>query len=93
MWPFKRKPKPPLEEAIRMVEDAIEIAYRYKRDCGHIPTETELQQLDRLAQTLWEGHSAAQYVARYLHQRNRGEHESAKKFSEPDVAEHPYPLS
>ena len=39
MRPFKRKPKPPLAKAIRMVSDATEVAYKYLRDCTAYATK------------------------------------------------------
>ena len=88
---FKRKTKPPIEDALGMVSEAIEVAYRYKRDKGYVPSETELQQFDRLAQYLWEAHTTAQYIARCLYQRSRGEIEGAKKFTDPAVFDYNYP--
>ena len=70
---FNRKPKSPLKEAIRMVHDAVEIAYTYLRDRKHMPNAEELILLDRLAETLWSNHATAQHIARKLRQRSRGE--------------------
>lgn len=88
---FKPKPKPPLEGAIRMVGDAVEVAYKYLRDHKHMPTEEELKLLDGLVAVLWSTHATAQYVARNMHQRFRGEPEGAKKFTDPAVADYHYP--
>lgn len=88
---FKRKPKPPLDDALRMVSEAIGVAYRYKRDKSYMPSEAELQQLDQLAQVLWESHCTVQYISRNLHQRFRGEPEGAKKFTVAEAADYHYP--
>lgn len=88
---FRRKPKPPLAEAIQMVGDAVEVAYKYLRDRKHMPSEEELRQLDQLAKALWENHGTAQYISRNMHQRFRGEPEGAKKFTDPAVFDYHYP--
>lgn len=88
---FKKKPKPPLEDAIRMVQDAIEIAYKSLRDRKHMPTETELEHFDRLANTLWESYTTAQYVSGCMHQRYNGEPEGSRKFTNPKTFDWHYP--
>jgi hypothetical protein len=88
---FRRKPKPPLAEAIRMVSEATEAAYKYLRDRGHMPTEDELRLLNQLAETLWTNHATAQYISRNMHQRSRGEPEGAKKFTDEAAADYHYP--
>lgn len=69
---FRRKPKPPLKQALTLVGDAVEIAYKYLRDRKQIPTEQELHHLDQLALLLWESHVTVQYIARHLRRRARG---------------------
>ena len=88
---FKKKPKPPLEEAISLVHQAVEIAWCYKRDKRYNPSEADLASFDRLAQTLWESHTTAQYIARCMGQRAAGEPEGAKKFTDPKVFDYHYP--
>ena len=88
---FKPKQKPPLEGAIRMVGDTVEVAYKYLRDRKHMPTEEELKLLDQLVEALWQNHATAQYIARNMHQRFRGEPEGAKKFTDPEVFDYHYP--
>ena len=88
---FKRKPKPPIEGAIRIVGEAVEVAYGYLRDRKRIPTEEELRRLDELTKTLWESHCTVQYISRNLHQRFRGEPEGAKKFTDVEVFDYHYP--
>ncbi len=80
---FRRKPKPPLADAIRMVGDATEMAYKYLRDRKHMPSEEELRLFNQLAEILWENHVTAQYISRNMHQRSRGEPEGAKKYTDP----------
>ena len=88
---FRRKPKPPLAEAILMVGDATEIAYKYLRDRKHIPTEEELRLLNQLAEAMWANHATVQYIARNMGQRFRGEPEGAKKFTDPEAFNYHYP--
>lgn len=88
---FRKKPKPPLEDAIRMVQDAIEIAYKPLRDERHMPTEAELAQFDCLANTLRESYATAQYIARCMRQRYDGESEGSKKFTSPKPFDWHYP--
>lgn len=79
---FKRKSKPPLADAIRMVGNATEVAYQYLRDRSHMPTEEELRLLNQLAEVLWANHATAQYIARNMHQRSQGVPEGANKFTD-----------
>lgn len=71
--------------------DAVEIAYQYLRDRKHRPTEDELRLLDELAEVLWQNHATAQYIARNMHQRAKGQPEGAKKFTDPNAFEYHYP--
>ena len=88
---FKRKPKPPLENAIRMVNDATEVAYKYLRDRNYKPNEEELRLLNQLTEALWANHSTAQYISRNMHQRFNGEPEGVKKFTDTAVFDYHYP--
>ena len=88
---FKRKPKPPLEEAVQMVGNAVEVAYQYLRDRKHMPSEEELRLLNKLAEVLWTNHATAQYIARNMRQHFNGEPEGAKKFTDPAIADYHYP--
>ena len=88
---FKRKQKLPLEEASALVQQAIEIAYTYLRDKSYQPTEANLALFEQLSQALWENHTTAQYIARCMGQRSRGEPEGAKKFTDPKVFDYHYP--
>jgi hypothetical protein len=76
--PFHKKEKPLLIQAIRMVYEAIAIAYSYKRDKNHMPTEDELKQLGQLEHALWECHATADYIRRIMMQRAAGEVEGAR---------------
>lgn len=66
---FARKPKPPLEEAVRKAEEALEIAYTYLRDRRYVPSREDLYQVHMLAHTFWGHYTTAQYIARQLRER------------------------
>ena len=88
---FKPKPKLPLEEAINLLHQAVEIAYTYKRDKRYKPTEADLALFEQLREALWQNHATAEYISRCMEQRFRGEPEGAKKFTDPEVFDYHYP--
>lgn len=88
---FRRKPRPPLAEAIRKVHEAIEIAWRYKRDRLYMPGEEDIRLLCHLTETLWDTHATAQYIAITLRQRANGEQEGAAKFTDEKAFDYHYP--
>lgn len=88
---FKPKPKPPLADAARMVAEAVEIAYRYKRDHHHMPSAEELRLLDTLVETLWAGCATTSYLARTMRKRANGEPEGATKFTDATAFDYHYP--
>lgn len=88
---FQKKPRPPLEQAARLVQEAVEVAYQYKRDRGYRPTPDDLAAFERLATLLWESHTTVRYIARCMGQRSRGEPEGAKKWHDPTVADYHLP--
>ena len=88
---FKRKPKPPLQEAIGLIHQAIEIAYKYKRDKYYQPTEDELELFLQLSNKLMEASATASYINRSMQQRFNGEPEGAKKFTDPKIFDYHYP--
>jgi hypothetical protein len=75
MFKCKPKQKPALVHAIRMVNDASLVAYKYFHDRNHIPSEKELQLLYGLAETLFRNYGTVQRIADRMHQRARGEPE------------------
>lgn len=80
-----------MEQAISLVHQAVEIAYRYKRDKFYMPSEGDIKLFESLSKALWESHCTAQYIERCMIQRMRGELEGAKKFTDPEVAAYHYP--
>ncbi len=88
---FKRKPKPPLEQAMWMLDDAVEIMYQYKRDKGYKPTASDMELFERITQRFWECHTTASYITSLLQQRMTGELEGAKKFNDAEAFDYHYP--
>lgn len=88
---FKKKPKSPLTQAARLVYDAIEIAYRYKRDKAYMPTPDDLKLFSELDHALWECHCSASYISHCMNQRAAGQKEGALKYSDPVVFDYHYP--
>ncbi len=88
---FKKKPKPPLEEAISLVLQAVDIAYEYKRDKRYQPTEKDLMWFEWFRETLWTNHHTAEYISRCMQQRFRGEKEGSPKWHNDKVFDYHYP--
>lgn len=76
MQQLNKKPKPPLHRAARLVYDAIEIAYQYKRDETYLPTSEDLSLFSALNHALWECHCTARDITHCMHER-LGEKEEA----------------
>ena len=88
---FRRKPSPPLKEAIRLIAQASEIVMAHKRNKQFMPSKDDLALLQQIEQELDSGHSAASYVYRCMQQRAEGEPEGAKKFTDPAAFDYHYP--
>lgn len=88
---FKRKQKQPLEQAIALIHEAVEIAYNYKRDRHFKPNESDILLFEQLREAVWANHATADYIARCMRQRMNGEPEGAKKFTDSEVFDYHYP--
>ena len=88
---LKRKPPPPLKEAIGLIHEAVEIAYKYQRNKQYMPTEEEIALFEQLRETLWANHATVEYIARCMNQRMNGEPEGAKKWHNKEVFDYHYP--
>ena len=88
---FKKKQKQPLEQAIALIHEAIEIAYTYKRDKHYEPNESDIVLFEQLRETLWANHATAEYIARCMNQRMNGGLEGAKKYTDSAVFDYHYP--
>lgn len=67
--PLQKKEKSPVSLVIRMVYDALAIAYSYQRDLSYIPTMEELKLLDELEHALFECHASTSHINDFLQQR------------------------
>jgi phytoene dehydrogenase-like protein len=72
---FKRKPKPPLAEAARLAERAVELVYLYWRDRRYRPSETDVKLFQDLEKTLFRSAATARRIAIRLERRFHGEPE------------------
>jgi len=88
---FKRKPPPPLNEAINLIHEAIEIAYKHQRDKHYMPTEEDIELFKRIEEVLWQSKCTAEYITRCMQQRMNGEPEGAKKWHDKEVFDWHYP--
>jgi hypothetical protein len=76
---FRRKPKPPLTEASRLVEEAVRLVHGYWRDRRYSPSEADLQAFRDLEMCLFRSAAAARRIALRMERRFHGE---------PEVNEH-----
>ena len=82
---FKRKPKPPLMNAIHMVISGTQIAQIYQHDRTYIPSKSDLSLLDMLTETLLRNYTTMERITREMHQRAQGEPEDTQEFIETKV--------
>lgn len=85
---FKRKPKLSLQLAIYLCEQITDIAYGYKNDTDFMPSTVDMKRFEELADKLWATHVAIQHVVSCMHSRVAGEAEGARKYADPEVANH-----
>ena len=72
---FRRKPRPPLSEAARLVEQAIGLIYQYWRDKGYRPSAADVRAFQMLEQRLFRSAGTAGRIAIRMERRIRGEPE------------------
>lgn len=61
--------EPPLQRSIRMIKEALDLAYYYQRDPKFMPSAVDLELFVRLSETLWFYQSAANHMVRRMHER------------------------
>lgn len=59
--------------AVKLVEEALSIAYNYRRDSRYVPDEAELKEFFQFAYALESAHATAAYIARRMQQRQQSE--------------------
>lgn len=72
---FRRKPKPPLAQAEKLVHEAVALAHRYWRDAGYRPSESDLAVILRLEETLLRSYAIMRRIAIRMERRFHGEPE------------------
>ena len=76
---FRRKPKPPLTEAARLVQQSVALIHAYWRDRDYMPSATDLTMFRQLEDKLFLCHAA---VRRIVIRMERRFHD------EPEIDEH-----
>lgn len=74
---FRRKPKPALSEAARLVEEAVRLVRGYWRDRRYSPSGADLQAFRDLEMRLFRSAAMARRIAIRLERRAAGEPEVA----------------
>ena len=78
---FRRKPKPPLDEAARLAEEAVRLVHRYWHDRRYSQSAADLQAFRDLETRLFRSAAAARRIAIRMERRGAGEPEtSARKW-------------
>jgi hypothetical protein len=72
---FRRKEKPPLDQAMRLVDEAIRIIYAHWRDRDNRPSERDLKAFEDIQQRLFGAHATARRIAIRMQRRFHGEPE------------------
>jgi hypothetical protein len=61
--------EPPLQRSIRMIKEALDLAYYYQRHPTFMPSTEDLELFVHLSETLWFYQSAANHIVRRMHAR------------------------
>jgi hypothetical protein len=88
---FRKKPLPPLKQAIALINEAVEIAYKHQRNKQYMPTKSDLELFKRIEQLLSSASNTAAYIDRCMQQRAAGEPEGSKKWHNDEVFDYHYP--
>jgi len=76
---FRRKPKPPLAEAARLVEEAVRLVHGYWRDRRYSPSEADLRAFHDREMRLFRSAATARRIALRMERRAAGEPEVAAR--------------
>ncbi len=66
---FAHKSRPPIRQAIALIDQALVIADRYRSDNDYTPNAEDIRQFDALLETLWNGRCTLEYIMRNLQHR------------------------
>jgi hypothetical protein len=64
-----RAPKPPLKQAIALIDQALDIAETYRRDNAYTPDSEDIRQFDALLAALWANHCTLEHIVKNLRER------------------------
>ncbi|PVE25930.1 hypothetical protein DC522_03955 [Microvirga sp. KLBC 81] len=76
---FRRKPKPPLAQAEKLVQEAATLIHRYWRDSDYMPSTADLIMFRQLEDKLFLCHAVVRRIALRMERRFHGE---------PEINEH-----
>jgi hypothetical protein len=79
---FKKKPRTPLQEIVKSLDDLNAILYKYLRDKSYMPTEDDLKQLRLMYDRYHTGYAFTSYVQQRLNQRFLGLPEISDRWTE-----------
>ena len=72
---FKRKPKPPLKDAVRLVNEAVGLIRSHWRDRSFQPSEADVRVFRDVEMMLFRSAAAARRIATRMERRLNGEPE------------------
>ncbi|WP_445502312.1 hypothetical protein [Microvirga sp. G4-2] len=72
---FRRKSKPPLTEAARLVQQAVALIHGYWRDTSYRPSTTDLTMFRQLKEMLFRSHGTVRRIAIRMERRFHDEPE------------------
>lgn len=88
---FRRKPPPPLEQALEHIRQASEIVLNHKRNKQFMPDNKALELFQHIETSFHGGYATTSYVHRCMQQRMEGKPEGATKFHDKEAADYHYP--
>jgi len=72
---FRRKQKPPLAQAEKLVQEAVVLIHSYWRDESYKPSQPDLKKSLQLEDMLLRSHAAVRRIALRMERRFHGEPE------------------
>jgi hypothetical protein len=79
---FSRKPRTPLQELVKSLDDVNATLYKYLRDKSYMPTEDDFKQIAAICDRYHTGFAFSGYFQRRLGQRIRGLPEISDRWTE-----------
>jgi hypothetical protein len=76
---FRRKPKPPLAQAEKLVQEAVALVYRYWRDKDYRPGEADLAMFRSLEDLLFRSYATVRRIVIRMERRFHGEPEISER--------------